>query len=68
MKSLAASTGISAVFGITEPAMYGVTLKLKKPFYAALIGGAVGGGTFGIFAVKAFTFTLSRNYCNTFIY
>lgn len=58
MKSLAASTGISAVFGITEPAIYGVTLKLKKPFYAALIGGAVGGGIFGTFVVKAFTFTL----------
>lgn len=58
MKSLAASTGISAVFGITEPAMYGVTLKLKKPFYAVLIGGAVGGGIFGTFVVKAFTFTL----------
>lgn len=58
MKSLAASTGISAVFGITEPAIYGVTLKLKKPFYAALIGGTVGGGIFGAFVVKAFTFTL----------
>ena len=58
MKSLAASTGVSAVFGITEPAIYGVTLKLKKPFYAALIGGAVGGGIFGTFVVKAFTFTL----------
>ena len=58
MKSLAASTGISAVFGITEPAIYGVTLKLKKPFYAALIGGAVGGGIFGTFVVKAFSFSL----------
>lgn len=58
MKSLAYSTAISAVFGITEPAIYGVTLKLKKPFYAALIGGAVGGGIFGTFAVKVFSFTL----------
>jgi len=58
MKSLAYSTAISAVFGITEPAIYGVTLKLKKPFYAALIGGAVGGGIFGTFVVKAFSFTL----------
>lgn len=58
MKSLAYSTAISAVFGITEPAIYGVTLKLKKPFYAALIGGAVGGGIFGTFVVKAFSFSI----------
>lgn len=58
MKSLAYSTGISAIFGITEPAIYGVTLKLKKPFYGALIGGAVGGGIFGTFVVKAFSFSL----------
>lgn len=56
MKSVAYSSAISAVFGITEPAIYGVTLKLKKPFYAALIGGAVGGGIFGAFTVKAMAF------------
>ncbi len=32
MKQISFSSGISAVIGITEPAMYGVTLKLKKPF------------------------------------
>ena len=58
MKSLAYSTFVSAIFGITEPAIYGVTLKLKKPFYAALIGGAVGGGIFGTFVVKAFSFSV----------
>ena len=58
MKSLAYSTAVSAIFGITEPAIYGVTLKLKKPFYAALIGGAVGGGIFGTFVVKAFSFSV----------
>lgn len=58
VKSLAYSTAVSAIFGITEPAIYGVTLKLKKPFYAALIGGAVGGGIFGTFAVKAFSFSV----------
>lgn len=56
MKSIAYSSAISAVFGITEPAIYGVTLKLKKPFYAALVGGAVGGGIFGTFTVKAMAF------------
>lgn len=56
MKSIAYSSAISAVFGITEPAIYGVTLKLKKPFYAALVGGAVGGAIFGTFSVKAMAF------------
>ncbi|MDH6363057.1 PTS system beta-glucosides-specific IIC component [Enterococcus sp. PF1-24] len=55
-KSIAYSAAISAVFGITEPAIYGVTLRFKKPFYAAILGGAVGGGIFGTFTVKAFGF------------
>lgn len=42
-KSLAFTTGITALMGITEPAMYGVNMRLKKPFAAALIGGAAGG-------------------------
>ncbi|OCQ50810.1 PTS system beta-glucoside-specific EIIBCA component [Photorhabdus australis subsp. thailandensis] len=58
MKSLAYSSSFSAFLGITEPAMYGVTLKLKKPFYAALIGGAIGGGIVGIFPAKIFSFSL----------
>lgn len=37
-KSLAYSTGLTAVMGITEPAMYGINMKFKKPFIAALIG------------------------------
>lgn len=42
MKSICSASGISAMLGITEPAMFGVTLKLKYPFYAAIIGSAVG--------------------------
>ena len=42
VKSLAGSAALSGVFGITEPAIYGVTLKYKKPFYAAMLSGAVG--------------------------
>ena len=42
------------VIGITEPAMYGVTLKLKRPLYAAMIGGGVTGIFFNIFPVKNF--------------
>lgn len=43
MKSVALSTSFSAVMGITEPAMFGVTLKYKRPFVAAMIGAATGG-------------------------
>lgn len=44
MKSVAASSGISALLGITEPAMFGVNLKMKYPFYGAMIGSALGCG------------------------
>ncbi|GAA5417311.1 PTS system beta-glucoside-specific EIIBCA component [Paraliobacillus ryukyuensis] len=53
-KSLSMSTGITALMGITEPAMYGVNVRLKKPFIAALIGGAVGGLYYAITGVAAY--------------
>ncbi|MEK4275661.1 MULTISPECIES: beta-glucoside-specific PTS transporter subunit IIABC [unclassified Paenibacillus] len=56
-KSLAYSTGLTAIMGITEPAMYGINMKFKKPFIAALIGGAVAGGFMGIFNVKSYVIT-----------
>ncbi len=43
MKSIALPGALSAVLGITEPAMFGINLKLRYPFLAAAIGGAVGG-------------------------
>ena len=39
---VASASGISAWLGITEPAIFGVNLKLRFPFYAALIGGGIG--------------------------
>ncbi|MFC6465139.1 beta-glucoside-specific PTS transporter subunit IIABC [Marinilactibacillus sp. GCM10026970] len=54
MKQLALSSGLSALFGVTEPAMYGVNLKLKKPFYAAMAGGGIGGAFTVLFTVKGF--------------
>ena len=56
-KSLAFTTGITALMGITEPAMYGVNMKLKRPFVAAMIGGAAGGFYNGLTGVKAFVIT-----------
>ena len=40
--NIAVTSGISALLGITEPAMFGVNLKLKTPFYSAMIGSALG--------------------------
>ncbi|GGO02969.1 beta-glucoside-specific PTS transporter subunit IIABC [Saccharibacillus kuerlensis] len=53
-KALSLSTSFSAMMGITEPAMYGVNMRLKKPFVSGLIGGAVGGAVYGLFHVKIY--------------
>ena len=43
LKSIAIPSGVSCLLGITEAAIFGVNLKLVKPFIAAAIGGALGG-------------------------
>lgn len=54
-KQIAGSSAFSALFaGITEPAMYGVTLRLKRPMLGACIGAAVGGLFGGFFQMKCF--------------
>lgn len=55
LKQLGSSTGLMAILGITEPALYGVNLKLKRPLIASMIGGGLGGLYAGIFGIKAFT-------------
>ncbi|MEI7085781.1 beta-glucoside-specific PTS transporter subunit IIABC [Pectobacterium versatile] len=59
IKSLALSTSFSALMGVTEPAMYGVNIRFKRPFAAALIGGACGGGFALALGVKAYAYALS---------
>ncbi|QYK66251.1 beta-glucoside-specific PTS transporter subunit IIABC [Paenibacillus sp. S02] len=54
VKTVAFSTSLTAIMGVTEPAMYGVNMRFKKPFTAALIGGAVGGGFMSLFGTKAY--------------
>ncbi|MBR2564571.1 MAG: PTS glucose transporter subunit IIA [Paenibacillus sp.] len=54
LKTLAGSSTLTALFGITEPAIYGVTLPLKRPFIAGVIGGAVGGAIIGQAGTQAF--------------
>lgn len=53
-KSTALSAGLSALCGITEPALYGITLLNKKALYAVIIGSVIGGGFIGWMAVEAF--------------
>lgn len=54
-KQIAGSSAFSALFaGITEPALYGVTLRLKRPMLGACIGAAVGGLFGGFFQMKCF--------------
>ena len=56
LRAVAGSASFSALFGITEPALYGVNLRLKKPFIAMLIGSLVSGAIAGIFKLTAYTF------------
>jgi len=56
LKQLAGSSGFTAVLGITEPAMYGVNLKLKKPFLAVMIGAGAGSLYAGLSGLKVFAF------------
>ncbi len=54
MKQLASAAGISAIMGITEPALYGVTLKLKRPVVAAALAAGIGGIVGGILQVSLY--------------
>ena len=44
LKALAFPAALSAFLGITEPAIFGVNLRYRKPFFLSLIAGAIGGG------------------------
>ena len=58
-RTLALSTSFSALMGVSEPAMYGINIRFKKPFAAALIGGATGGCLAMTMGVKAYAYGLS---------
>nr|WP_144922860.1 beta-glucoside-specific PTS transporter subunit IIABC [Paenibacillus bovis] len=53
-KSLSAPAFISAIFGVTEPGMYGIALPLKKPFIFTLISSAIGGAMLGVFGTVGY--------------
>lgn len=52
-KGLASSAGVSALLGITEPALFGVNLKYRFPFFCALIGSGVAAAVAGLLKVVA---------------
>lgn len=54
IKTLATSTGITAILGITEPALYSINLRFKRPLIAAMIGGGVAGVYIGIMGVRRY--------------
>lgn len=54
LRSTAVSAGISALFGITEPALYGVTIQNKRALWSVLIGAGAGGAYVGLTHVAGF--------------
>ncbi|ASR46536.1 PTS beta-glucoside transporter subunit IIABC [Paenibacillus kribbensis] len=54
LRSLSIPAVISGIFGVTEPAIYGITLPRKKPFILSCIGAAVGGGIIGAMGTKGY--------------
>ena len=51
VKQLAVSSGLSAFMGITEPALYGINMRFKKPLIASMVGGGAAGLFIGIMGV-----------------
>ncbi|WP_369309623.1 PTS beta-glucoside transporter subunit IIABC [Providencia rettgeri] len=58
MKIMAGSSITAGLFGITEPAVYGVTLPLRRPFIFGCIGGALGGAIVGYSQTLIYSFGL----------
>lgn len=54
-KQLFGTVTLSAILGVTEPAIYGVFVKYRRPFIAVMIGGGLGGLFAGLTGVKAYS-------------
>ncbi|MFC3039325.1 PTS system trehalose-specific EIIBC component [Virgibacillus xinjiangensis] len=77
LKGLAGTSGVSAFLGVTEPAMFGVNLRFKYPFVAALIGTAIAGAfitmqnvqatSIGVGGLPAFLSIVGENWLSFFI-
>lgn len=65
LKSLASSSVFSGLFGVTEPAIYGVNLPNKKPFIFGCLSAAIGGGIIGSYQTLIYSFGFANIF--TFI-
>ena len=54
LKEMALPNFISGIFGVTEPAIYGILLPLKKPFIISCVAGGIGGAFYGAFHFRKF--------------
>jgi PTS system beta-glucosides-specific IIC component len=54
LKGLCIPAFISGIFGVTEPAIYGITLPRKKPFILSCIGGSLGGAILGLMGTNMY--------------
>lgn len=55
-RSYSVSAALTATMGVSQPALYGIELILKRPLYAAILGGGIGGLYAGLFNVRAYAF------------
>ncbi len=58
LKTIAGSAFASGLFGITEPAIYGINLPRRRPFVIGCIAGALGASVIGFYHTKVFSFAL----------
>lgn len=56
LKTFATATGLSAICGVSEPALFGIGLKYKKPLFSGMLASAIGGLYAGIMSVKQWTY------------
>jgi PTS system beta-glucosides-specific IIC component len=57
-KSTAVSTGLLAILGVTEPALYGIAVPMKMPLYASMAGGAIAGAVATLLSVRTYAFSM----------
>lgn len=59
-KALAGSSFSAGIFGVTEPAIYGLTLPLRRPFIIGCIAGSIGGAIVGFVGTHTYSFGLAN--------
>ncbi|MEE3650330.1 MULTISPECIES: PTS beta-glucoside transporter subunit IIABC [unclassified Brenneria] len=65
LKGIAGSAFPAGIFGITEPAIYGVNLPLRRPFIFGCVGGSLGGAIAGYFGTTQYSFGLPSIFAFT---